>query len=148
MLPKLLTHCYLTQQPWQEFLMTEQDAIYYFEEMITRGNIIAEVEGDELLGYVESWHINFEQFGRLVCKAPFWTFEENTTDGNICFLANIWINPDHRRGLVFKKMELEFFSNNRHDEYYTGFAWRKKTKPIKVFKRSELKSTLFTGFSI
>jgi hypothetical protein len=145
MITKLLTKCYLTQQPWQEFFMPEKDAIDYFGKMIDRGNIISIVYENELLGYVESWKINFEQLGRLVCKAPFFTLEENTTDGEICFLANIWINSDYRRGLIFKSMEIEFFKNNSDCEYYCGFALRKGTRPTKVFKKSQLNSKLFTG---
>lgn len=150
MLSKLLAQCYLTQQPWQEYLMPEADAIDYFDVMISRGNIIAVTSEDEteLLGYVESWKINFEQFGRIVCKANFWTKDENTINGNICFLANIWISPGFRKGMVFKEMELRFFANNNDCEYYSGFAWRKKTKPVKVFTKNQLSSKLFTGADI
>ncbi len=145
MLPELLTECYLTQQPWQKFYMGRKDAIKYFEEMINRGNIIAIQDDGILLGYTEFWRLTYEQIGRLMCGAPFWTFDENTTDGNLCYVANIWINPDLRQGLVFRAMEELFFKMNHSAEYYCGFANRKRTKPFKVFKRDQLKSGLFTG---
>lgn len=147
-LPELLTDCYLTKQPWQEFFMPREDAIKYFDAMIKRGNIIAYQDNGELLGYCEFWRLNFEQFGRLVCKAPFFTLEEDTENGNICFVANVWIKPDYRRGMVFKSLELLFFKLNNRCEWYTGFAWRKSTKPIKVFKRDKLKSELFNFSAI
>ena len=145
MLSELLTDCYLTQQPWQEFFMPREDAIQYFEAMIRRGNIIAYHDQNKLLGYVEFWHINFEQFGRLVAKAPFFTLEEDTEHGNLCFVANVWIKPDFRRGMVFKALELLFFKMNNRCEYYCGTALRKRTQPIKVFKRENLCSGLFRG---
>lgn len=147
-LPELLADCYLKDQPWQDFYMPRNDAIGYFLKMIDRGNIIAIQDSDELLGYVEAWKINFEQFGRIICKAPFWTYEENTTDGNICYLANIWIKPDFRRGMVFKSIETLFFALNNKCEYYAGYASRKSSRPVKVFKRDKLKSSLFTGATL
>lgn len=147
-LPELLADNYLTQQPWQEQLMPRQDAINYFLKMIDRGNIISVVDNDELLGYVEVWHITFEQFGRIICKAPFFTYDENTTDGNICYLANIWIAPERRRGLVFKALEQVFFKINHNCDYYAGYASRKSSRPVKVFKKSDLKSELFIGSQI
>lgn len=145
MLSELLENCYRTEQPWQEQLMSKEDAISYFEAMIKRGNIISLQDNGILLGYVEVWRINFEQFGRLVCKAPFYTLEESTEYGPICFVANVWIKPDFRRGMVFKALEAIFFKMNNKCEYYCGFAWRKKTRPVKVFKREALTSELFNA---
>lgn len=126
--------------------MSRPDAIYYFQEMILRGNILAEVnDKDGLLGYVEHWRINFDQFGRIICKAPFWTMEENTTDGNIAYLANIWIKSEYRHTFVLKQMESAFFDANNSCEYYAGMAQRKRTGLVKCFKKSELKSSMFTG---
>ena len=147
-LPELLADCYLNHQPWQEFYMPRQDAIGYFLKMIDRGNIISICDEDNLLGYMEFWRLNYEQIGRLMCHAPFWTYEENTTDGNLCYVANIWIKPERRQGQVFKAIEQIFFNINHSAEYYCGFANRKKTKPFKVFKKSDLKSALFTGAKV
>ena len=142
-LNELLEHCYRNNQPWQEFYMPKEDALQYFDAMIKRGNIISIVDNGILLGYVEFWRINFEQFGRLIAKAPFFTLEEDTEHGKLCFIANIWIKPDFRRGMVFKTMEVLFFKMNNTCEYYCGTAWRKKTRPVKVFQRNALTSELF-----
>ena len=146
-LPELLADCYLTKQPWQTRLMPREDIVKYFHTMIERGNIIAEYTENELLGYVESWHINYEQFGRIICdtKNLFFTYNENTTNGNICYLANIWINPKCRQGIVFKNLESEFFKRNNNCDYYVGHAWRKTSGLIKTFRKDQLISKLFTG---
>lgn len=142
-LPELLNKCYREEQPWQEFYMSDEDAKVYFLKMIERGNIISICDQDELLGYCEFWRLNFEQFGRLVCNAPFYTLEETTENGPICFVANVWIKEHCRKGLIFKALEELFFKMNNSCDYYAGFAWRKRTKPTKVFKRDKLKSALF-----
>ena len=77
-------------------------AIRYFSTMIKKGNILTYAEGGKLLGYGEFWRINFEQLGRLVCHASFIATEENTTSGNIAYLAGVWIDPQHRHKNVLK----------------------------------------------
>jgi len=90
-----------------------------------------------LLGYVEYWRINFEQFGRLICKAGFNVHEEDIVSGPICYLSNTCIHPEHRRGPVYKTLRTMFFEKNFGAEYFVGEALRKKHQPVKVFKRTD-----------
>jgi ribosomal protein S18 acetylase RimI-like enzyme len=136
-----LTDIYLSDAEWwHERKLTEEDAKRYFRKLFLQGNIVyylSELD-NELLGYVESWRINFEQFGRLVCHAPFSAYNENVTGGNIAYLANTWIKPEHRRTNVYRVLRLKFFTANYNCEYFVGRALRKKTQPIKVLTRSQI----------
>jgi len=111
--------------------------------MLDKGNLIVYVEDGILLGYCEFWRISFEQFGKLICHEKFIAPFENTTDGEICYVANAWIHPDHRQGVVYKRLKSKFFRLNCRCKYFVGQALRKKTQPVKVFKRSGLRSRLF-----
>lgn len=94
-----------------------------------------------LLGYVESWRISFDQFGRLLCKhGRFDIAYEDVQHGPICYVANVTVDPLHRRGDVIRTLRDLYFQQNQDALYFVGEALRKKTQPVKVFKASDLKS--------
>lgn len=140
----ILTQHYLKNEDWHDKKLPYEEAMKYHQSLMDSGNIIAVIQDGELLGYVEFLRINFEQFGKMVCHAPFFILDENITDGNICVVHNVWIRKDCRRGPVFFYLRDKFYEINHTCEYYAGFALRKKTQPIKVFKKENLKSMLFT----
>lgn len=141
-----LCEIYLNHERWHDNKLSYTESLKYFKEMISRGNVIwNEDKHGNILGYCEFFRINFEQWGRMVCHAPFYTFDENTTDGNIAYVANVWIHPYYRRSFVYKDLKERFYKLNNHCDYYVGSALRKKTQPIKVFKKSDLHSKIFTG---
>jgi hypothetical protein len=67
---------------------------------------------------------------------------ENVETGKICYLANTWIEKSHRNSWVYKQLKLDFFRQNWDCEYFVGEARRKKTAPLKVFKKSEIMSLM------
>ena len=136
---KQLTQIYLNEETWHKKKLSYEDSIEYHRKMIEKGNIFY-VLGNYgiVLGYCESLRVNFEQWGRLVCHAPFYSYDENTTDGNICVVHNVWIEKDFRNSYVVKELRTKFFQLNKHCEYFVGSALRKKTQPIKVFNRAKL----------
>ena len=133
-----LNEVYWKSEWWQSHNETPAGITNYHQAMLDKENIITYVLNGELLGYVEHWNINFEQFGRLICHEKFIAPLENTTDGNICYVANTWIKPEYRNSFVYKELKYKFFEQNSHCEFYVGEALRKKHCPIKVFKRSEI----------
>lgn len=139
-----LVRIYLNEENWHEKKLSYLEAYRYHLHLLKTGNIIYFEEMNEILGYCEFWKINFEQFGRLVCHAPFSAFLEDVQTGNICWVANVWIRKDVRRSDVFDFLKKQFYFLNRDCEYFGGHALRKKTQPIKVFKKQNLKSRLFT----
>ena len=106
--------------------------------MIDKGNLLYIEQKGILLGYIEFWFINYEQFGRLVCHEHFSAVHEDTTTGNISYVANTWIHKDYRRSWVYKSLRNLYFKANAHCKYWVGSALRKKSQPIKVFGRSKL----------
>lgn len=132
-----LNNIYFQEEWWQLHSETLAGITNYHQAMIDKGNIICYVEDGIVLGYCEFWRINFEQFGRLICHQPFIAPFENTTDGNLCYVANVWIHKDYRRGKVFKDLKERFFKLNSHCDLFVGEALRKKTQPIKVLTKKE-----------
>lgn len=132
-----LNNIYFKEEWWQSHTETLAGITNYHQTMIDKGNIICYVDSGIVLGYCEFWRINFEQFGRLICHQPFIAPFENTTDGNLCYVANVWVQKEHRRGKVIKDLKERFFKLNSHCEFFVGEALRKKTKPIKVLTKKE-----------
>lgn len=136
---KKLTDIYLSSEEfWHEEKLSEEESKKYFTTLLGKGRIITICHYDTLIGYVESWRINFEQFGRLVCHASFSAFLEDVETGPICYVANVWVKKEHRRGDTIKLLKNLFFTANYTAEYFVGEALRKKTQPVKVFTRQEL----------
>ena len=106
--------------------------------LCNKGRIITVSFAGELLGYVESWRINYEQLGRLVCHQSFDISIEDIEHGDICYLANTTIHPDHKKGWVGKLLTIRFFEQNHGAKYFLGEALRKKTQPWKVFEASRI----------
>lgn len=138
-----LTNIYFREEWWQSHSMPYEEAIKYHTKLYNQGNIVVYQEDDKVIGYLEVWRINFEQFGKLVCHEHFSAYHEEINRGNIAYVANTWIQPDKRGGYVYKSLRNLFFRNNFMCNYYVGQALRKKTQPIKVFKKSDLSSKLF-----
>lgn len=132
-----LTRIYLNEYRQEEEKLSEEEQRKYFDYVLSKNCIHTYGTHDNLLGFIESWRLDFQQFGRLICYAPFNIYEENITEGPICYLANIWIHPEHRRGAVIRQFKYDFFRCNMDAEYFVGEAFRKKTQPIKVFKKQE-----------
>jgi len=111
-----------------------------FQTLIDKNRIILSQDfNGNLYGFVESWRINYQQLGWLMChpknhpNLDHWNIE----DGNICYLANIVIKPEFRKGWVARYFKQEFFKKNYMCEFFMGEALRKKHKPVKIFDRQE-----------
>ena len=138
-----LTTIYFTQEWWHHNKLPREEAMKYHSKLYNDGNITVYLKDEEVLGYLEVWRINFEQFGKLICHAPFSAYLQDIKSGNIAYVANTWIAPEHRGGVVYKYLRNSFFINNHSCDYFVGQAMRKRTQPIKVFKKSNLSSKLF-----
>lgn len=138
-----LIKIYYDEEYWHNKKLPHDEAVKYHMKMLRDGNIVYYEELGVVLGYYEVWRITFEQFGRLICKVPFSSYQENVKDGNIAYVANVWVDKKFRRGNVIRLLKFQFFNQNRHCEYFVGEALRKKTQPVKVFTRADLISDLF-----
>ena len=137
-----LSEIYFKEEDWHPFKISYEDAIKYHTKLYNQGNIQIYEIGGTVLGYFEVWYINFEQFGRLVAHAPFNQMDEDVISGKLAYVANTWIHPEHRKGVVYKILRNRFFKMSNKCDYYCGTALRKKTQPIKVFQVNKLKGEL------
>ena len=128
-----------------DLVQTKDNLEYALSIALSKGRIITCEFDGKLLGYVESWRISFEQFGRLICKAGFPLDKEDIEHGNICYLANTAIDPAYRSSFVKKYLKDKFFEQNSDAEYFVGEALRKKHQPVKVFKNRKLREVIHHG---
>ncbi len=133
-----LVNNYLSDNEWwHKNKLFREEATKYFDKLLKNGNILYYALQGKLVGYVEFWRLNFEQWGRIVCHVPFSAYHEDVEHGNICYVANVWIDKQYRHGRVMKILKYWFFKMNRDCEFFVGEALRKKTQPIKVFSYKE-----------
>ena len=130
----------LKYDPYQQKDVSKEHIKNTFVTLLDKNRVIYKLDPNgDLIGFVESWRINYEQFGKLICnpnKQPDlrqWDIET----GNICYLGNILIHPDFRQGLVIRYLKTEFFKQNFMCEYFVGERVAKKHKPVKVFSRKD-----------
>ena len=135
---KQLTQIYLREEKWHSTYLDEESANEYHKELLQRGNILSCSQGDLLLGYVEFWRINYEQFGRIICGEGFSALCEDVIHGYIAYVANTYIRPEYRKGEVYKMLRDRFFEFNKDCTYFVGHARRKKSEPVKVFKVKDI----------
>ncbi len=126
------------KEDWHKTRLTDEQANEYHERLLMQGNIITYVENDELLGYLEFWRINFEQFGRLLCDIPILTDVEDITTGNIAYINNMWITPDKRNSHVFAILGESFLYKNQDAQFFATFRPTKYVHPVKVYSREDL----------
>lgn len=132
-----LNDIYFSHEDWQGEKLSSDEITKYHEALIQKGRISVYAPAGKVLGYVESWRINFEQFGRLVCGETISAYLEDVETGPIAYCANVWVDPEWRQTSVIKFLRTEFFRSNFQCQYFVGHALRKGTQPIKVFKRND-----------
>lgn len=81
-----LTDIYYKHEHWHAFKMSRNQAIQYHEDGIKKGDIQVYLENGEVLGYYERHFVY-----------------------NVCFLDNVWIKDECRRGKVFRELYRKFW---------------------------------------
>ena len=138
-LAEQLVEVYLTQETWHTKKLTYEQALDYYNVAISKGRIIYYEQFGEILGYVESWRINYDQFGRILCRLPFNIKEEDVERGNICYIEGTWIKPE-KRGFgnpIPQYLTQQVFKQNFECEFFVGEAMRKQAGFIKILKRTD-----------
>ena len=133
-----LLEFYYKYDTFQEAYLPEERVKRIYQFMLDRNRLhIYQVDG-KLLGYGESWRINYEQFGRIICGHNLYKHieDEDILTGNIAYLANVTIHPNWRNKTVLNILRNDFFTKNYVCDYFVGHAKRKKTQPVKVFTRA------------
>lgn len=120
--------------------LSDDELEEYFHIVDKKGNLFIERDaGGRIIGFCEYWRINFEQFGRILCDGLIDARVEDTSSGQIAFVANVAVHPDWANGHLFTVMKNRFFTRNYHCKYFCGDSRRKKHHhTINVYKRNEL----------
>lgn len=129
---------------WREKSMERKYLRGYITVLMDRGNLFwACDESGKVIGLCETWRIDYDLLGRLVCKTPVIIDAEDTESGNIACVMNVWIDSECRRSRVYKKMRNEWYRRHKDCEYYCGNAIRKNPHLWKCFKKDDLQSDIF-----
>jgi hypothetical protein len=133
-----LVKIYYEEEWWHKEKLDGPNAILYHQTLLDKQRILylADPFG-ELIGYVESWRLDYGQLGRIICGLPFAATEEDVNTGDIAYVANAWIRRAERHGIVYKQLRSMFFKQNFQAKFFVGEARRKKSAPFKVFTRQE-----------
>ena len=133
-----LIDIYYESEWWNEKKLDRQEAWKYHDKLLRMGNIITVQDGDTLCGYGEYWRLSFEQFGRIICGEHFSAFNEDVQTGQIAYVANVYVKPEYRKGTTIKLLRNRFYEINQLCTHFVGEARRKRSEPVKVFKRESL----------
>lgn len=132
-----ITYIYQNILPKQPIMLPHDEAIKYFERLMIKGNIITYVQNGELLGFLEFWRINNEQFGRICCNQTL-AHEEDLFSGNICLITRMYISPTLRNAETFINIGREFLEKNKTATHYVAMQFHKKHKPLQVYSRNDI----------
>lgn len=129
---------------WREKAQERKYLRGYITVLIERGNLFWACDEDErVVGLCETWRVDYDLLGRLLCKMPVILDAEDTESGNIAMVMNVWIDKQCRRSKVFKAMKREWYNRFSDCDYYCGNAQRKSAYLWKCFKKDNLQSDIF-----
>ena len=86
-IPEQLTDIYYKHEHWHAFKMPYHQALKYHEKRVKNGDIQVYIENGGILGYYQRHFVY-----------------------NVCFLDNVWIKKEYRKGKVFKELYKKFFA--------------------------------------
>lgn len=133
-----LTYIYHTEENWHSNKLHIDDANKYHQKLLDQGNILTYIQDDQVLGYVEFWRLNYNQWGRLVCGERV-NIEEGITSGNIAYVNNGWIDSNYRGGFVYRHLHDLYFAANKDCDYFTAFRRIKKHQPVIIYNKKDIK---------
>lgn len=123
--------------PKNQIMLPHSEALEYFERLMMNGNIITYVKDGELLGFLEFWKVNFEQFGRI-CAGVTLDHSEDLLNGNIGMITRMWITPTMRNGETFLHLGRAFLEKNQGCSHYAAMQFHKNHKPLQVYSRDQI----------
>lgn len=128
---------YYEAEWWHETRLSEPEIKEYYRVLIGKGRLVTVMDENNLLGYCESWRINYDKFGKLLCHVPINIAEEDISTGNIAYVFSVYVDKPYRNTKVITSLKHRFFALNYDCDYFVGEALRKKHQPVKVFKRQD-----------
>jgi ribosomal protein S18 acetylase RimI-like enzyme len=129
-----LVQVYLTNDYYERSL-SELQIRRYYSKMVRHGRVSYEVKDNLLIGFIESWRLNYEQLGRCICFKNFSAIEEDVSEGNIAYIADIWVHPDYRGTDVCDRLVQSFAELNLDADYYVSERIKSKVKYVRVYDK-------------
>lgn len=139
-----LCDIYYKYEWWHKDIMAEPVANRYHKFLLEQGNIQVYEELGVVLGYYEVWFITRQQLNNIILGKRFSAEDENVTDGNIAYLANLFIDKSFRDGKVMKELLHRFREHTKHCDIIIGeeTAHRKRLRVFNNRRNEWVKKSL------
>lgn len=128
-----LVDIYFKEEWWHKNRMSQEKAYNYHKQMYEQGNIQVYEDMGLVLGYYQVYFVNSKQLEDLVMNRPFHELTEDIRNGNIAYLANLWIDKPFRKGSVFKTLYTKFFEQCRNCKMIVGEEQPRKGR-LRIFR--------------
>jgi hypothetical protein len=96
-LAEQLTDIYEKKEDWHKTRLSHEEAVKYHQERLDSGNIITVSDGNILAGYLE-FYIRH----------------------GVCYIHNLFILPEYRRGIVAKMIKRRLFEVSKGCKIFFG----------------------------
>jgi len=104
-----LVSIYINEELWDNDKLSEPEAYEYFKKKVDLKNIVFHAIDGEIVAYMEVWLITYEQLKRLIGGKNFDPSNENVTDGDYCYVNDVYIREGFRGNGVLKKLRKEAY---------------------------------------
>lgn len=132
-----LVSIYLDKQQTHDNKLSAKEAHKYFSKLL-HNNIITYENDGIIIAYVEYWILNYEQLGRVICREPFCAIEEDIRNGDVCLIADLWLEESYRQTSIVKLLKNEVRLKNWHRKYYVGDRIKNNKRCIHIQKIREV----------
>lgn len=92
-----LVDIYLNKELWHKTKLSPEIAREFYEKLYNNGNIIVELDGDRVIGYIEVWSLKYDDAIKVIDDKPFFPMDEDISSGDYCYIASIFIEKEYRK---------------------------------------------------
>lgn len=119
--------------------MSSVEAIQRYHSWLLEKDLIRVImPGCRLLAYISYYRLSFEQLGRMVAHENIDCYNEDLEHGPICWVTDVTIDQSCKEPWVPKELKRLFFEKNQDADFFIGHAiYKKRSQPIRVFKRTD-----------
>ena len=120
------------QEWWHTVKIPDKELDKYHSKLLKQGNIFY-IDRYTLVAYIEYWRITDGQLDEILINNSWSAYHNNITDGNISFVANIWIHPDYRGNkLIDNALKYMYIERSKGCK---KLVWKRnrRGKPMKLF---------------
>ena len=128
-----LLEIYYNFENWHKKIMPNDEAYKYHQKLLAKGNIICHTKDGIVLGYIEVWCVNAQQFNKIKYN-NFYPMNEETNKGTIGYLANCWIKEEYRNNGIYKILKDKFMEKTQHCNFFAGEE-QKRGARMRMFRR-------------